>query len=281
MSHLHNIRPLKNSVVPRSSVISLCKRITNKVKPTKKFNLTISRLAAHQLDHLDTSIPHKNALSIDPNKKVVDLRYKFPEPFDQGSLGSCTANALCGVIAYDIPNFMGSRLFLYYNERKIENDIPDDAGAILSDGVQSLITYGICPEAEWVYDISKFAVKPHDSCYTTALQHRALEVKNIKNDMISMKQALDNGYPFVVGIMLFDSFQSYHTAITGIVSLPKQGETFLGGHAVSCVGYDDNQQMWIMRNSWGTGWGDKGYFYLPYSYLLGNLATDLWCVMKI
>jgi len=79
---------------------------------------------------------------------IVDLRLKFPPAFDQGNLGSCTANALYGIIAYNDSKFIGSRLFLYYNERKLENDIPDDAGALLSDGIKCLLNYGICPETE-------------------------------------------------------------------------------------------------------------------------------------
>ena len=252
-----------------------------------KYSLIVCRIPHDEIQHMDTSAPHNNVKDLSVSNQKVDLRSKFPPPFDQGNLGSCTANALCGIISYDLGQtknkyFIGSRLFLYYNERKLENDIPDDAGAQLSDGVKVLCTYGICPEAEWPYDVSKFASKPPDKCYEDATIHHAIQAKNIRNDLLSMKEALSNGYPFVVGIMIYDSFQSKAVALSGMVPMPSSHENCLGGHAVACVGFDDQKQVWIMRNSWGTNWGDRGYFYLPYAYLLNcKLASDLWCVTKM
>jgi len=211
----------------------------------------------------------------------------MPPVFDQGDLGSCTANALCGVIGHDINQngqyFIGSRLFLYYNERRMEHDIPDDAGADLSDGVIVLEKYGICPETEWQYDITKFANAPPANCYRDALVHKALTVKNIQQDAFSMKQSLMNNAPFVVGISVYDSFESDAVAASGNVPMPNvTTEKCLGGHAIVCVGYDDTKQVWIMRNSWGNGWGDKGYFYLPYMYLLdSSLSSDLWNITRM
>jgi C1A family cysteine protease len=213
---------------------------------------------------------------------MIDLRSKFPSCFDQGQLGSCTANALCGVISYDIPKFMGSRLFLYYNERLIEHDIEYDNGAFLSDGIQSLKIFGICSETSWPYDISKFTLNPDMKCYREAKLHCALNVKPLTNSAEDMKNALRNGYPFVVGILVYESFTTSYVARTGIVRMPLPNESLLGGHAIVCVGYNDQQQVWIMRNSWGTQWGDKGYFYLPYQYLINhNLAQDMWCITKM
>jgi C1A family cysteine protease len=198
-------------------------------------------------------------------------------------LGSCTANALCGIIGYVEPALFGSRLFLYYNERNIEGDVSSDAGAALSDGIQSLETYGICAETEWSYDVSKFTVKPTEQCYVDALKHQALQVKKIQNDMFNMKNALAQGYPFVVGITIYESFESDAVAQNGMVPMPDVNtEQVLGGHAVCCVGYNDVKKVWIMRNSWGTNWGDSGYFYLPYQYLVdSSLATDLWTIIKM
>lgn len=215
----------------------------------------------------------------------VDLREQFQSPYDQGELGSCTANAICGIVGYLDKNhdFFGSRLFVYYNERQMEGTIADDSGADLADGIKSLAVYGICSEKLWPYDISKFTVKPTDECYKEALENQALEVRQISNDIYSMKNALYQGNPFVVGIMIYDSFETDYVAETGMVPMPDvYKEQCLGGHAVVCCGYDLKNNIWIMRNSWGSDWGDKGYFYLPFAYLTdSSLSSDLWTVIKM
>ena len=241
----------------------------------RKYNLRIQKIKTENL----------KLMKILPMIKLptfIDLRVKMPQIYNQGELGSCTANALCAIIGYDDPQLIGSRLFLYYNERKLQNDIQDDAGSELSDGIKCLQTYGICQENLWIYNISKFAVKPPDICYTQSGLHKVLQIKNIQNDLISMKTSLANGLPFVVGIKIYESFENDIVTSTGIVPMPNiETEQLLGGHAVVCVGYDDKKKMWLMRNSWGTKWGLKGYFYLPYEYLIGDLATDLWNIVSI
>ena len=98
-----------------------------------------------------------------------------------------------------------------------------------------------------------------------------------------MKMSLSKANPFVVGIVVYESFESDTVAKSGYVPMPNvTSEAMLGGHAVLCVGYNDIKKVWIMRNSWGTSWGDRGYFYLPYAYLLDNtLTSDLWNISKM
>jgi C1A family cysteine protease len=103
-------------------------------------------------------------------------------------------------------------------------------------------------------------------------------VQSISNDMDSMKKALRQGYPFVVGVILYPSF--FNTDSTGVVPMPSQNDNPIGGHAVVCVGFDDHKQRWIMRNSWGPNWGDNGYFYLPYGYLQ-NFGQQLYCITNM
>jgi len=255
----------------------LCRQIKINTTPINRvYNVSITRLPREQLNI--------KYITVKPTIPIgIDLRSKFPPVFDQGNLGSCTANALCGIVAYDNPKLIGSRLFLYYNERKLENDIPDDSGALLSDGVKCLLTYGICSEKEWSYNISKFAVKPPQSCYNNALKHKAITVEHINNNLTCMKNALVAKCPFVVAILVYESFETITVTRTGIVPMPNTvTEKLLGGHAIVCVGYDDTKQYWIMRNSWGSSWGDNGYFYLPYAYLLDSkLTSDLWTICKI
>ncbi len=250
------------------------KKISNQ-NNKRTFNLKINRL-------------EKTKLKYRVQKKVtrlplkVDLRHKFQPILDQGSLGSCTANALVSIVGYDRKDLFGSRLFLYYNERMIIGTINEDTGAYLSDGIQTLQTYGLCQETSWPYDISKFAIKPPDNCYTEALNNQALIVENIDNTISAMKTSLANNEPFVVGIVVYSSFITSRANKTGVVPLPSKKDYILGGHAVVCVGYNDNTKMWIMRNSWGTNWGDKGYFYLPYAYLTNDsLSSDLWIIKQM
>lgn len=262
------IKHVSKTLLPRKHKYNL--KLTHNFDIVPDKLLKLPRMATSAIQHVPT----------------VDLRSHFPQPYDQGELGSCTANALCGVIsAVDEDRMMGSRLFLYYNERKLENNICEDAGAYLSDGIASLETFGICPETMWPYDISKFTEEPPQTCYVTALDHQALQTKQLHNDIYEMKNALVQGQPFVVGIAIFDSFESDDVSRTGVVPMPNTvQEEMLGGHAVACVGYDDTKHggVWIMRNSWGDVWGDKGYFYLPYAYLTdSSLSSDLWTIIKM
>ena len=242
-------------------------------KHNKVLNLKIERKPHNQLDFLSLPVVKTHKLN-----SLVDLRPKMPPVYDQGHLGSCTANALCGLMEYN-DSIQGSRLFLYYNERKLENDIAEDAGATLSDGIKCLVKYGVCSEQTWPYNPKKYTTKPEHNCYTEATAHKALTVKNIPNDMTYMKNSLSQDLPFVVGIEVFQSFMSNEVAKTGYVPMPSSDEESVGGHAVLCVGYNDEKKVWIIRNSWSDTWGDNGYFYLPYEYLLdSSLSSDLWII---
>jgi C1A family cysteine protease len=246
------------------------------VIPERLFNLIITRIPKEKLNLL--LLPSKKK-SI-PND--VDMRNKMPPIVDQGNLGSCTANALCALVSFLNPKMIGSRLFLYYNEREIQGTVTSDTGAYLHDGVHSLVKNGICHENDWPYIIKLFAVKPSPICYTKALDNQALVVKNIKNDLVSMKNALKSGFPFVVGILIYESFMTDAVATSGNVPMPAKNEKILGGHALCVVGYNDTNKVFIVRNSWGTGWGDKGYCYIPYTYLSSRKYTsDLWCITKV
>ena len=248
--------------------------------PLRIFNLKVNRLPAEELV-FNHSLAFKAAAAA-PLPSKVDLRSKMPPVYDQGQLGSCTANAIVAIFQYDAPTFMGSRLFLYYNERVMIQAASYDSGAYLSDGIKSLKATGICAESVWPYSIGKFAVKPPTSCYTAALANRVVTANNIPNTAAAMKASLVANEPFVIGFLVYSSFQSSAVSVTGIVPMPKKGERLLGGHAVVVCGYDDSKQWWIVRNSWGKGWGAAGYFYVPYAYFLNpNLASDLWNITSI
>lgn len=198
-------------------------------------------------------------------------------------MGSCTANALVGILEYlekihEIPFIDLSRLFVYYNERVIGNSVNEDSGAMLRDGIKTLVRQGVCPEKSWPYRIARFAVKPPASCYREALNYQVLSYQRILS-LNEMRACLAEGFPFVFGFSVYESFESEQVARTGIMPMPEFNERLLGGHAVMAVGYCDSKKRFIVRNSWGTGWGIRGYFTMPYAYLANRyLSDDFWTV---
>ncbi len=215
----------------------------------------------------------------------ADLRPHCPPVYDQGALGSCTANAIGGAMQFERhkqklkPDFVPSRLFIYYNERVMENSVDSDAGAQIRDGIKSIANQGDCPEKEWPYDIAKFTHKPKQECYQDAIKYKAVQYQRVPQILNQMKGCLASGYPFVFGFSVYTEFESDAAAKTGEINMPGPKEKLLGGHAVVAVGYDDSTQRFIVRNSWGDWWGIKGYFTMPYSYLTdSNLADDFWTI---
>jgi C1A family cysteine protease len=217
----------------------------------------------------------------------ADLRPQCPPVYDQGKLGSCTANAISAAMEFDqmrqnLAAFMPSRLFIYYNERAIEGTVASDSGAQIRDGIKSVGAQGVCPESEWPYEPTKFADKPTAQCYSDALANRAIQYQRVARDLNQMKGCLVAGFPFVFGFSVYDSFESAEVAQTGHAPMPAPGEGFVSGHAVMAVGYEDAGQWLIVRNSWGPKWGMAGHFTLPYAYVSQRgLASDFWTVRVV
>jgi C1A family cysteine protease len=213
---------------------------------------------------------------------LVDMRPQCPAVYDQGQLGSCTGNAWAGLVEFlllkqELADFTPSRLFIYYNERVLENDTAQDAGAAISDGANVVSNEGCPNETLWPYDIAAFSEQPPKNAYQDGLKHLAFDVQQVQQDLTAMKEVLASGLPIVVGFTVYQSFESDQVTQTGIVPMPGHHEKVLGGHAVMVVGYDDSQSRFIVRNSWGTQWGQKGYFLMPYAYLTNHrLSSDFW-----
>ena len=219
---------------------------------------------------------------------AVDLRPGCPPVYDQGQLGSCTANAIGAAIQFDQIRqkepkpFAQPRLFIYYNERVMEHTVSQDAGAQIRDGIKSVNHIGACPETDWPYVIAKFASKPPARAFKDAPLGKAVSYQRVVQTLAQMKGCLAAGFPIVLGISVYESFESSQVAKSGVVPMPASREKLLGGHAILAVGYHDAEQRFIMRNSWGTSWGMRGYFTIPYAYLTdSNLCDDLWTIQLV
>lgn len=217
---------------------------------------------------------------------VVDLRSNCSAIEDQGQLGSCTGSAIAGIIEYldrkvnkklDV-----SRLFIYYQERLLEGTTNYDAGAYIRTGIKAVNTYGAPLESLWPYIISRFATRPSNSAYTDALKRKAIAYQRITN-FDGVKTALSQGYPVVIGFTVYESFEGNLNNTTGMMPYPNTAtEQVLGGHAVCIVGYNDSTQRFICRNSWGTSWGDHGYFYMPYQVIQNTgMSSDFWVISAV
>jgi C1A family cysteine protease len=230
----------------------------------------------------------------------VDLTPHCGPVFDQGNLGSCTANACAGALEYEenIQNnndaaVQLSRLFLYYNERALEGDIDQDAGGEIRDVVKVAAQYGAPLETTWPYDDgpTQFTVKPSLEAYTEGAKHKVLQYQAVPQTLQAFKHALGvYNRPIVIGITVYESFESDEAMNTGVVPMPNtETEQCLGGHAVLVIGYDDSKQAFLVRNSWGNvyppawpGSKETGSFWLPYQFMMDpELAEDFWVVQKI
>ncbi|HUL54112.1 MAG TPA: C1 family peptidase [Opitutaceae bacterium] len=236
-------------------------------------------------DRPDQRDKYYAAIAAPPRKlpPSVDLRPTCSAVENQGQLGSCTANALAGNLEFlekqaGKPATDLSRLFIYYNERALEGTVNEDSGAMIRDGIKTLAQRGVCAEKNWPYVITKFAVKPSAACYKQGMTHQITSYHRVVS-VLEMRSCLAEGYPFVFGFTVYESFESAAVAKTGVLNMPKPKEKVLGGHAVLCVGYNDAAKRFLIRNSWGTDWGMQGYFTMPYDYLGNrNLSDDFWTI---
>lgn len=231
----------------------------------------------------------------------VDLRRWCPPIEDQGSLGSCTAHAGVGLVEYFERRALGkhidaSRLFLYKVTRNLMHET-GDTGAYLRTTMGALVIFGVPPEEYWEYVIANFDNEPPAFCYAFAQYFQAIKYYRLDSAGIfkaalleRIKKYLAAGLPSMFGFTVYSSLSQADE--TGKIPYPTQREDILGGHAVCAVGYDDNMKIknayadvettgaFLIRNSWGREWGSAGYGWLPYEYVLQDLAIDWWSVLK-
>lgn len=218
----------------------------------------------------------RTAMSLPPK---VDLSSRDTPIFDQGNLGSCTANAGCGLYDYLAKNLLKliivtAREFVYYDELAFDGNLGTDAGSSLDTCSRVFFKDGACKEELWPYDPDQIFVRPPIEAWNDASTRKIKERVSVPQDLDAIKQCLAEGYPVIFGMNLYNQFEN---APNGVVRMPRCFERSIGGHALMIVGYDDENQWFIVRNSWGTDWGDKGYAKIPYKYLTNpKLADDFW-----
>jgi C1A family cysteine protease len=228
----------------------------------------------------------KENILLNANSGIVDLSKYHTSVKNQGSIGSCTAFATVALMEYnrkrafpDSKDDVYSEKFTYYVTRvNVARGSNADTGAYMRDAFNSARIFGCTFEELSPYD-NNYTNKPSDEAYKQALNNQIvtyarLDNVNTSQTLNNIKILLDQGYCFVGGFICYDTIWDDFVTKTGII--PLEGGKIIGGHAVCFVGYDNTKSLLKFKNSWGTGWGDKGYGYLPYSYVLKNRLWDLW-----
>lgn len=220
----------------------------------------------------------------------VDLRPHLTTIESQGETNSCVANAVAGAYEYLVKRYLDedaydvSRLFIYYNARAIEGDDIEDSGSIIAHAIEGLKQHGACSEETWPFETKAVNEKPDEESYEEAKQFVIEDTENVPTDLEAWKSCLAEGYPIIFGISLYRSFDAQLQK--GLVPMPTDQEAARGshaGHAMLCVGYSDADKVFIVRNSWGPDWGDKGYCYIPYRYLISEKHNggDSWIIRRL
>lgn len=221
-------------------------------------------------------------------REFIELKNNPTPPPEPGCLSKILTKCLIGKKLF--PKLLGdiftvlSPLYLYYEERVLEGTVGWDSGATIRDGMKVLAkeeTGGVCPEVDWPYNIRYFTQKPPELAYQHAPDYKISVYSRILT-LDDIKSAIATGNGVVFGFLVFESFETQEVATTGKMPMPEPGEQVLGGHAVFICGYKDDPE-WagggylIIKNSWGTGWGDKGYFYMPYAFASNPVwVNDIW-----
>jgi len=243
-------------------------------------------------DGRDYGIDHEKVSKILTDKPLptkVDLSEWCSPVENQGKIGSCTAHAGTSLLEWHHNKKYGeykhlSRLFLYKVSRRLAH-MTGNIGCYLRSTIGAMTVFGVCPEEYYLYDETKFDNEPDAFCYSFAKEYQALKYFRVdkhvtdKNELLNnIKITISSELPLIFG---FTTFPSLKNSVGGIIPLPTKGERATGGHAVMCVAYDDNTRLLKFKNSWSNKWGDNGFGYLPYEYVLSGMTADWWAISDL
>ncbi len=226
--------------------------------------------------------------TLDRVPKKVDLRGLMTTVENQEHTNSCAANAVAGAYEYLVKRHLDedydvSRLFIYFNGRAELSDEIEDEGMTIEGAIEGLRKFGAPSEESWPFDPELVNEQPSDEAYEEASQFLVEDVAVVPTDLSAWKQALAEGYPIIFGLALFESFDKQRKP--GLVPMPSRkesGRESHGGHAMLCVGYSEPDQVFVVRNSWGDDWGDRGYCYIPFGYMMDEKLNygDSWIIRR-
>jgi C1A family cysteine protease len=235
------------------------------------------------LDHRDLKFGVTAPTALPP---VVDLSTAINWVYDQEQQSSCVGNSTTSLIRFrrlqqKLPEIDPSRDFIYWQARAIENDTTRDEGCQIRSAMQAVSKAGYCPESMFPFNTHDVFTAPSTEACNNASHNLVTEYVTINQDHNSLRASLAANTPYVCGIEVCQSFESNQVAQTGLVPMPTNSDPVVGGHAVFCVGYNDQTQYYKFLNSWGADWGQKGYFFLPYAFVeSADLTTDFFTINK-
>lgn len=215
----------------------------------------------------------------------IDLRSMCSPVENQGGVGSCTANAVVGALEYhqirhgqkltDL-----SRLFVYYNARRLSDREHVDNGTSMPHVMASVLAFGVCAEQLWPYDEARWSERPGNNCYNNAITLPGLHYAQISPGE-ECKSVLAAGLPVVFGMQVPTQALMVVAKGSGHVPAPQNGqwEQPNGAHAMLIVGYDDGKNAWLVRNSWGPSYGIGGHVWIDYQVMDHYCLRDgFWTV---
>jgi C1A family cysteine protease len=278
----------------RGWVISLSP-ITNRSKiHTSALQHSTLERNPHDED-LRSNLPHK-----------IDFREECSPIRDQGRINSASAHAVVGMVEHFQNKHFGyyidgSTSFLYTAARiLLQLSKDNDCGVPIRTAMYALTSFGLPDEKYHRSFNSLFDKQPESHVYSLAKNFKAKDSERLdrqissgKKFLIVIKRQLSKGTPIAFGFAAYDKCILQADTLNGKIPYPSPRDTYTKYHSVMTVGYDDALKInniegtrestgaLIVRNSWGDDWGDRGYGYLPYEYILSGLTQDWWILLKL